>query len=60
MLDDNIKNNISSENPELINEKIKNNDKQIDDDYIEIYESYIHGDKNNTDEDDDYSDLLDY
>ena len=60
MLDDNIKNNISSEYQELINEKNENNDKPINDDYIETYESYMNRDKNNLDEDDDYSDLLDY
>ena len=60
MLDDNIKINSSLEYTTIINEKNEIFNKQIDDDYIEMFESYMHGDKNNTDEDDDYSDLLDY
>ena len=57
MLDYNFKSNSSTEYQTIINEK---KDKQINDDYIEMYESYMHGDKNNIDEDDDYSDLLEY
>ena len=57
LLDDNLPHIYLKEKHSLINEKMISNEEQLDQEYIEMFENYMNGDKSNNDEDD-YSDLL--
>jgi surface protein len=57
-LDDNIPHISLKEKHSSFNEKVINNEELLDQEYIEMFENYMHGDKSNNDEND-YSDLLD-